>query len=263
LADKSLSSYARYAIEGIGHVIENFGPRDPGSEGEKLAQEFVLFRIPGLELPFPSTRAVIKAKRYTGSGPQTGADEDYSPLRRGDDNYIVSDYALLEAALPQANALLPWMAIEPKDSEGNTVDDIASLIIYDGGLSYHLRYKGGAMAGCDPTIMGIGPIYAVRKLLDRFNLTPGDIDVVELNEAFASQALACLRELGFEENAPFKKTNLWGGALALGHPLGESGARIVITLNNIMKKDLPDARYGLAALCGGFGNANATLWEKV
>ena len=75
--------------------------------------------------------------------------------------------------------------------------------------------------------------------------------------------LACLRELGFEENAPFKKTNLWGGALALGHPLGESGARIVITLNNIMKKDLPDARYGLAALCGGFGNANATLWEKV
>lgn len=131
------------------------------------------------------------------------------------------------------------------------------------GLSYHLRYKGGAMAGCDPTIMGIGPIYAVRKLLDRFNLTPGDIDVVELNEAFASQALACLRELGFEENAPFKKTNLWGGALALGHPLGESGARIVITLNNIMKKELPDARYGLAALCGGFGNANATLWEKV
>ncbi|MFY9385647.1 MAG: metallophosphoesterase [Dethiobacteria bacterium] len=97
-------------------------------------ERVVLFRIPGLELPFPSTRAVIKAERYTGSGPQTGADEDYSPLRRGDDNlyYIVSDYALLEAALPQANALLPWMAIEPKDSEGNTVDDIASLIIYDG-----------------------------------------------------------------------------------------------------------------------------------
>jgi acetyl-CoA acyltransferase len=130
------------------------------------------------------------------------------------------------------------------------------------GLSYHLVYRGGAMAGCDPTVMGIGPVGAMRKLLERCNLTADDIDVVELNEAFASQSLACLRELGLEENAPFKKTNLWGGALALGHPLGESGARIVITLNSIMKRDRPEARYGLAALCGGFGNANATLWEK-
>ncbi|NLA11286.1 MAG: thiolase family protein [Firmicutes bacterium] len=130
------------------------------------------------------------------------------------------------------------------------------------GLDYHLVYRGGVMAGCDPTVMGIGPLNAVRKLFERYELTADDIDVVELNEAFASQALACLRELGLEENAPFKKTNLWGGALALGHPLGESGARIVITLNNIMKHELPEARYGLASLCGGFGNANATLWEK-
>lgn len=93
-----------------------------------------LFWIPWLDLPFPSTRAVIKAERYTGSGPQTGADEDYSPLLRGDDNlyYVVADYALLEAALPQANALLPWMALEPKDSDGNVVEDITKLIIYDG-----------------------------------------------------------------------------------------------------------------------------------
>lgn len=131
------------------------------------------------------------------------------------------------------------------------------------GLEYHLKYKAGAMAGCDPTIMGIGPIYAVRKLLERTGLTAADIDVVEINEAFASQALACLRDLGLEENAPFKKTNLWGGALALGHPLGESGARIVVTLNNIMKTERPDAKYGLATLCGGFGNANASLWERV
>ncbi|WP_366921817.1 thiolase family protein [Metallumcola ferriviriculae] len=131
------------------------------------------------------------------------------------------------------------------------------------GLAYHLKYKAGAMAGCDPTIMGIGPIYAVKKLFERTGLTADDIDVVEINEAFASQSLASLRELGIEENAPFKRTNLWGGALALGHPLGESGARIVITLNNIMKTDMPEAKYGLATLCGGFGNANATLWEKV
>jgi acetyl-CoA acyltransferase len=131
------------------------------------------------------------------------------------------------------------------------------------GLDYHLRYKAGVMTGCDPTIMGIGPIAAVEKLLQRTGLSAGEIDVVEINEAFASQTLVCLRELGIEENSPFRKTNLWGGALALGHPLGESGARIIITLNSIMKHELPGARYGLATLCGGFGNANASLWENI
>ncbi len=131
------------------------------------------------------------------------------------------------------------------------------------GCDYHLKYKGGAMCGCDPTVMGIGPIYAVQKLLQQTGVSIEDIDVVEFNEAFASQTLACLRELGIEENAPFRKTNIWGGALALGHPLGESGARLIITLNNIMMTDRRDARYGLATLCGGMGNANATLWERV
>jgi acetyl-CoA acetyltransferase family protein len=131
------------------------------------------------------------------------------------------------------------------------------------GCDYFLKYRGGAVAGNDPTIMGVGPIEAVRKLLARTGVTVDEIGVVELNEAFASQALAVVRELGIEDNAPLKKTNLWGGALALGHPLGESGARIVITLMNIMKTEKPDAKYGLATLCGGFGNANASLWERV
>lgn len=131
------------------------------------------------------------------------------------------------------------------------------------GLSYHVRYGGGAMAGCDPTLMGIAPVPAAERLLKRKGLTADDIDVWELNEAFGTQALAVLRELKIEDNAPFKKTNLWGGALALGHPLGESGLRIIITLNNIMKKEVPDAKRGVAMLCGGFGNGNATLWEKV
>ena len=130
------------------------------------------------------------------------------------------------------------------------------------GLPYHLKYGGGVMAGCDPTVMGIGPVSAAQKLLKLKGLTVDDIDIWELNEAFGTQALAVLRKLGIEENAPFKKTNLWGGALALGHPLGESGCRIVITLNSIMKKDLPEAKRGVAMLCGGFGNANASLWEK-
>ncbi len=131
------------------------------------------------------------------------------------------------------------------------------------GLSYHIKYAGGAMAGCDPTVMGVGPIYAAQKLLKRTGLTVKDIGVCELNEAFGSQALACLRELGIAQNAPFDNVNVWGGALALGHPLGESGCRILVTLNNIMKTDFKDAKYGVAMLCGGFGNGNASLWQRV
>jgi acetyl-CoA acetyltransferase family protein len=131
------------------------------------------------------------------------------------------------------------------------------------GYTYHLKYVHGAMAGCDPTVMGIGPLYAAQKLLKRTGLTKDDIGVWELNEAFGTQGVAVLRELGLGDDAPFKNVNVWGGALALGHPLGESGARIIITLNNIMKTDYKDAKYGLAMLCGGFGNANATLWQNV
>jgi acetyl-CoA acetyltransferase family protein len=131
------------------------------------------------------------------------------------------------------------------------------------GLRYHLKYAGSAMAGCDPTIMGIGPIYAAQKLLSRAGLTVKDIGVWELNEAFASQSLAVLRELGIAQNAPFENVNIWGGALALGHPLGETGARLIVTLNSIMKTDRKDARYGVAMLCGGMGNANASLWQRV
>ena len=131
------------------------------------------------------------------------------------------------------------------------------------GLDYHIKYVGGAMVGCEPTVMGVGPIYAAQRLLKRARLTVKDIGVWELNEAFGSQALACLRELGIAQNAPFDNVNVWGGALALGHPLGESGCRIIVTLNSIMKTDFKDAKYGVAMLCGGFGNGNASLWQRV
>ncbi len=131
------------------------------------------------------------------------------------------------------------------------------------GLDYHIKYAGGAMVGCDPTVMGVGPIYAAQRLLKRAGLSVKDIGVWELNEAFGSQALACLRELGIAESAPFDNVNVWGGAMALGHPLGESGCRIIVTLNNIMKTEFRDAKYGVAMLCGGFGNGNASLWQRV
>ncbi len=132
------------------------------------------------------------------------------------------------------------------------------------GLSYSYKYSFGTQAGNDPTIMGVGPIYAVEQLFRKTGLGPSDIGVIELNEAFASQSLAVIRELKLDnENAPFDKVNSWGGAMALGHPLGQSGARIIVTLLNRMKTDYPDEKYGLATLCGGFGNANAVLIEKV
>jgi acetyl-CoA acetyltransferase family protein len=126
------------------------------------------------------------------------------------------------------------------------------------GLSYTLRYVGGAMAGIDPTIMGMGPVPAVKKLMQRTGLGVEQMDAVEINEAFASQSIACVRELGI----PMEKVNLWGGALALGHPLGISGCRMVVTLNSIMQAN-PSFRYGLATMCVGFGQGNASLWERI
>jgi acetyl-CoA acyltransferase len=132
------------------------------------------------------------------------------------------------------------------------------------GLEYSYKFSYGVLAGCDPTLMGIGPIPAVQKLFKRTGLTPADIGPVELNEAFASQSLACIRDLKLDnENAPFKRVNVWGGAIALGHPLGQSGARLIVTLLNILKTDFPNEKYGLASLCGAFGNAGALLVEKV
>jgi acetyl-CoA acyltransferase len=132
------------------------------------------------------------------------------------------------------------------------------------GLAYTYKYSFATQAGNDPSVMGVGPIEAVRRLWAKTGLSPADIGAIELNEAFASQSLAVIRELKLDNaNAPFEKVNTWGGAMALGHPLGQSGARIVVTLLNRMKTDYPEARYGLATLCGGFGNANALLIEKV
>ena len=132
------------------------------------------------------------------------------------------------------------------------------------GLSYTHKYSFGSQAGNDPKVMGLGPIYSIKKLFEKTGLTPADIGPIEINEAFASQSLACIRDLKLDnDNAPFERVNVWGGAMALGHPLGESGARIIVTLLNILKTDFSDAKYGLASLCGGFGNSNAVLIEKV
>ncbi len=131
------------------------------------------------------------------------------------------------------------------------------------GLSYTYKYKLGVQVGNDPTVMGMGPELAIKKISEKTGLTPKDIGAYEINEAFAAQALACIRETDIDkDNAPFDKVNVWGGAMALGHPLGESGARIIVTLLNVMKNEFPDEKYGIATLCGGFGNGVGVLIEK-
>src|ERR671930_487137 len=117
-------------------------------------------------------------------------------------------------------------------------------------------FVGSAVAGVDPRVMGIGPVPAVRKLLSRAGVETGDLDLVELNEAFASQSLVVIRELGLDE----EKVNVNGGAIALGHPLGMSGARLVVSLLHELRRR--GGRYGLATLCVGVGQGQAALFER-
>jgi acetyl-CoA C-acetyltransferase len=125
------------------------------------------------------------------------------------------------------------------------------------GLIPRARIIDGASAGCEPEIMGIGPVPATQKVLKRSGLSVGDLGAVELNEAFATQSLACIRRLGLEPEI----VNNDGGAIALGHPLGSSGARIAITLLGRMERE--DARIGLATMCIGVGQGTAMLLEKI
>jgi acetyl-CoA acetyltransferase family protein len=125
------------------------------------------------------------------------------------------------------------------------------------GLRPMARMLSSAVAGVDPATMGLGPIPASRKALERAGLSVGDMDLVELNEAFAAQALPVMRELELDP----EKVNVNGGAIAIGHPLGASGARLVATLLHEMRHR--GARYGLATMCIGVGQGIASVWEAV
>ncbi|ACO47573.1 thiolase family protein [Deinococcus deserti] len=125
------------------------------------------------------------------------------------------------------------------------------------GLKPLARWVGAASAGVDPRVMGLGPVPATRKLMDRLGMTLAEVDLVEINEAFAAQAIACMREL----SVPHDRLNVHGGAIALGHPLGMSGARLVTTLTHELHRR--SARYGVVALCVGVGQGEAALIERV
>jgi len=162
-------------------------------------------------------------------------------------------------------------ALEPAFRENGTVtagnssginDGAAALVIASEEKAQELgveplgAFVGSAVAGVDPRVMGIGPIPAVRKLLARTGVDVSQLDLVELNEAFASQSLVVVRELGFDP----ERVNVNGGAIALGHPLGMSGARLVVSLLHELRRR--GGRYGLATLCVGVGQGQAALFTR-
>jgi acetyl-CoA acetyltransferase family protein len=163
-------------------------------------------------------------------------------------------------------------ALEPITRPGGTITVATASAASDGaaaillmsrekakkmGLKPKVKVLSMAVAGVDPRLMGLGAVAASRKALDRAGLTTADIDVAEINEAFAVVAMVAIRELGINEN----KVNPNGGAVALGHPMGCSGARLVTTLTHEMVRRR--AKYGLAAMCVGMGQGAATILERV
>ncbi len=158
----------------------------------------------------------------------------------------------------------PEKSVTAGNSSGVNDGAAALLIASEAGAKAHgltpiARIRGFASAGVAPRIMGIGPVPATEKLLARQGVALGEIGVIELNEAFAAQALACLRALGLPDDADHVNPN--GGAIAIGHPLGMTGARLVLTAALQMRRS--GARYGLATMCVGVGQGVAMLLERV
>ncbi|MBW2347277.1 MAG: acetyl-CoA C-acetyltransferase [Deltaproteobacteria bacterium] len=188
------------------------------------------------------------------------------PQRKGDPVVFDTDERPMDTSVEKMAKLRPAFKKDGTVTAGNASginDAAAALLIMSAekaaelGLRPLVRVRAYTSAGVDPAYMGLGPIPAVRKLLSRENLTMNDIGVVELNEAFASQAIACMRELGAEA----EKTNVLGSGISIGHPIGCTGARIVLTLMGEMKRK--GHALGLASLCIGGGQGMALLLENV
>ncbi|MCG7427823.1 acetyl-CoA C-acyltransferase [Helcobacillus sp. ACRRO] len=185
--------------------------------------------------------------------------------RKGAVTTVSDDEGPREGSTPEVLAgLRPVVKPGGVVTAGNSssLNDGASAVIVasaaairEHGLTARARIAGSAAVGLEPEVMGLGPVPATRKALDRAGWRIGDLGAVELNEAFATQALACIRRLGLDESI----VNTRGGAIALGHPLGSSGSRIVLTLLHRMEAD--GARRGLATMCVGVGQGTAMLLE--
>ncbi|KEA50439.1 MULTISPECIES: acetyl-CoA C-acyltransferase FadA [Mangrovibacter] len=196
--------------------------------------------------------------------PTGGHDAQGVPVMLSADEVIRPETSL-ESLAALKPAFDPVTGTVTAGSSSALSDGAAALLVMSEsrakslGLPIRARIRSMSVVGCDPSIMGYGPVPASKLALKKAGLTPADINVFEMNEAFAAQVLPCIKDLGLMDMLD-EKINLNGGAIALGHPLGCSGARISTTLLNIMARK--DAQFGLATMCIGLGQGIATVFER-
>jgi 3-oxoadipyl-CoA thiolase len=234
---------------------EKFPLESMGETGENVAERWEVTRED------QDAFALESQRRWAAASDDGRFDDELVPI--GDVKR--DEHPRADTSAEKLAALQPAFRQNGSVTAGNSSgvnDGAAALVVASEERARSLgveplgRFVASAVAGVDPRVMGIGPVPAVRKLLDRTGVSIDEIDVVELNEAFASQSLVVVRELGLDP----ARVNVNGGAIAIGHPLGMSGARLVVTLLHELKRR--GGRYGLATLCVGVGQGQAALFER-
>lgn len=245
-------------------MAEMYGTLQMGETAERVAQKYEISREDQDVFALRSHQRALKAQQSGRLG------EEIVPLevsqRKGDALRLTDDEGpRQDTSLDALAKLRPAFAKDGSVTAGNSspLNDGASALVLMSdsaakkrGLKPLARLVSAAPAGVHPDYMGIGPVPSSLKALEKAGLKPSDMGVVELNEAFASQSLACIRLLGLDE----ERVNVNGGAIALGHPLGSSGSRLVGTLVREMAHR--DAEYGLATMCIGVGQGIASVWQR-
>ncbi len=247
-------------------LAELYEPLSMGETAEKVAERYGVGREAQDSFALQSHRRAVAAQDAGRFGDEIVAVN--VPSRPGGQAASVEmdEGPRRDTSIAALARLRPAFKAEGTVTAGNSssLNDGAACLVLTSwatarrrGLEPLARFVGASVAGVDPSFMGMGPVPATRKLLARHELEIGDLDLVEINEAFASQSLACISELGLDP----ERVNVNGGAIALGHPLGCSGARIVCTLIHEMRRR--GARRGLATMCIGVGQGIASLWEAM
>jgi acetyl-CoA acetyltransferase family protein len=236
------------------------------STGENVAQEFQVSREDQDAFALRSQERAAAAQASGRLAAEIVAVE--IPQRKGDPLVVDKDEHPRATSMEALAKLRPIVRPDGTVTAGNASgvnDGAAAMIIASAeaakrnGLTPKARVLGAAVAGVPPRIMGIGPAPASEKLMNRLGLKIGDFDVIELNEAFAAQGLAVLRQLGLPDDAPQVNPN--GGAIALGHPLGMSGARLALTATEQLQRT--SGKLALATMCIGVGQGIALALERV
>lgn len=246
---------------------ELYGTDGMGNTAENLAEMYSISREDQDQFSLWSQQKAAKAQSK-GILAQEIVDVKI-PQRKGDPIIFNSDEFIRgNTTLEGLQGLRPAFKKDGTVTAGNASglnDGAAALLIasekalVDHNLTPLTRIVGGAIAGVEPRIMGIGPVFATEKLLKRTGLTLDQMDILELNEAFAAQVLACTRKMGVEDND--SRINPNGGAIAIGHPLGMTGARILLAASKELHRS--NKKYALVSMCIGVGQGYATILERV